>query len=104
MNATRAFGDVAADRASRLARGIWHVIQTVRQRRARDVKIHHARLHNSQTILDVDAQYLAHARKLDHHARVERERATGETRSCSTRREGNLRTREPAHDRGCFFS
>jgi len=31
------------------------------------VKIHHPRLHDRQTIIDVDAQYLAHPRKLDYH-------------------------------------
>ena len=104
MNAAGALGDVAADRTARLARRIGHVIQIVRQRRARDVKIHHARLHNSQTILDIDAQYLAHARKLDDDARVERERTARETRSRSTRREGDLCARELAHDRRGLFS
>src|SRR5688572_62090 len=104
MNATRALRYVAADRATRLTRRIGHVIQTVGQHRSRDMQVHDTWLHHRQTIFNVDAQYLAHPGELDHHSRIERERAARESGSGPARCERNLEAREFAHDRGGLFS
>src|SRR6185436_10452368 len=71
MNAARTLRNVASDCAAWLARRIRNVIETIRSNCFRDVEVHYARLDHGDSILSVDAENLAHARELNHDARVQ---------------------------------
>ena len=81
----RVFRHVAADRAGLLARRIGRVVEIGVLDSARQFVIHHAGLHHSALVFEIDGQDAIHPRKHDLDAAAQRQRAAGKPRSCAAR-------------------
>ena len=80
VGAAGVLGDVAADRAHLLARGVGGVEQPVGGDRARHVEVRDARLDAHAPVGDVDIEDPVHARQADHDALGDRHRPAREPR------------------------
>src|ERR1051325_10330531 len=78
MWAAGIFGNVPTDCAGLLAGWIRREIQSIFFDRARELKIHHARLYYGSLIRKIDFEDTVHPRKGDHQAAAPRERSAGE--------------------------
>ena len=97
VGATRVLGDVAADRADLLARGIGRVEEPVRRDGAGDVEIRDARLDHDPLRSEVDLDDPLHPRERDHDAVRDRQRPARRDR-CPRR--GRRTARPRARRRG----
>ena len=81
MRAAGILGDIAADGASALARGIRSVEVTEWSNGQRDIQIDDARLNQREFILDVDLENAVHAGERDHHSARHRNGPTAQASS-----------------------
>src|SRR5262245_65533778 len=61
----RVLGHIAADRRDHLAGWVWSIVEIVFLRRLSQLKIHNARLDDSQTVFQVQLQDLIHSGELE---------------------------------------
>ena len=99
VRAPRIFGDVAADGAHLLARGVGRVVVAERRDLTRDLEVGHARFDCHPLVRDVDAQDTIQARESDHEAAGHRQRPARESRAVSARHERHAFARAEPHDR-----
>ena len=103
MNAAGVLGDVAANRARRLAGRIRDVIQAVRRDGARQVCVHQASLHDCNSIFGIDAENLAHPREFNHDPTSRGERSSGKARARAPRSKAHTLVRQKLQDFRCLF-
>ena len=102
VGAARVVGDVPADRAGELARGIGHVVEARRGERLGEVEVHQARLDHRELVRVVDLEDARHAGERDDDAALGREAPAGKPRSGAARDERQpFRVGEP--DAGGHF-
>ena len=90
-------GDVAADRADRLARRVGRVEQAVRGGGARDVRVDHARLDDRDALVGVEPQDPVEPVEADHDAALDRQRAARQARAAAARHERDALAVAGAH-------
>ena len=78
-------GDVAADRAGGLARGVRRVAEAVRPHGVRHPLVHDPGLGNDPVVPDVDRLDATQPARADHHRRADGQRAARETRASAAR-------------------
>ena len=98
VGAARIFGDVPADRAHLLARGIGRVVVAERRDLTRDLEVGDARLDGHPLIRDIDAQNAIEPRQRDHHAARDGQRAAGQSGAVAASDERHLLARAQSHD------
>src|SRR5689334_6163439 len=103
MYAASVLADVPADGAARLTRRVWHVVEAVRRCGARDLRVDDARLNQRETVLRVNLQNAAHARKLYAHAAADGQSAARKTRPRAARHKRHALAREKLQDFGDLF-
>ena len=99
VRAARVLGDVAADRARRLARGIGRVVEPVASDGVGHPQVHDARLRDEAPVADVDRLDADQAARADHDRRADRQRAAGEAGAGAARHERDPLLGEHAHHR-----
>jgi len=104
MNAARILSDVSANRAGRLARWIRDVMQAQVGDSTRDVKVYNTSLNYRDTIGFVDFQDFSHARHLNDHASIQRQRSAGQAGAGASRYERNIFPRQDSHYCRSLFS
>src|ERR687897_2727781 len=87
---TRIFGDVAADRACGLTRGIRHILEAQRGDSFGEPCVDHTGLNNSATLNRIDSENVIQAGERNEHRIPFRPSAAGKTGTCSSRNEGHL--------------
>ena len=87
VGAARVLGDVAADRAHLLARGIGRVVVAVRGDGLRHVEVGDTGLDDHAAAIEVDLEDAAHARDRDHDAAGDGQRTAREPRARAARDE-----------------
>ena len=85
----RVLGDIAADAAGALRRGIRGVVEAVGPGRRREMGVDDSGLDARPPVVQVEFQDPVHARRTHHHGPVDRERAAGETRPRAAGHEGH---------------
>ena len=98
VRAAGVLGDVSADRADLLARGIGRVEEAVRRDRTGDVEVGNARFDHDALAVQVDLEDPVHPGERDHDTSRNRSRAAGEPRSRAARDEGDSFAVAGAHD------
>ena len=74
----RVVGDVAADGARLLARGIGRVVEALRADRPGEVQVHEPRLDHGELVVVVDLEHAVHPHQRDHDAALGGQAAAGE--------------------------
>ena len=95
-------GNVAADRAGRLARRIGGVKQTVLFRIAGDPGVHAAGLDQSPAVSRIDVQHAVHPREGDHDTTINRQHGAAQARAGPARDDGQIQFGTQANNRGHF--
>ena len=91
-------GDVAADGASALARGIWGVVIAGTGKMAVEVAVDNSGFDDRVGVAKIDFEDFAHAREDDHHATADRHATAGEAGACATRHERHFTADADFHD------
>ena len=104
MNAAGVLGNVAADRARRLAGRIRYVIQAVSRDGAGQVRVDQTGLHDCNSIFGIDAENPAHPREFNHDPTIDCERAAGKPCACAPRRKAHAFVCQEVQDVGRLFS
>ena len=98
VRAAGVLGDVAADRADLLARGIGRVVVAERRDLPRDLEVGHAGLDRDALVRDVDVEDAIEARQRDDDAAGHRQRAARQPGAVAARDERHLRPRAELDD------
>ena len=91
-------GDVAADRAGRLARGVGHVVEPERRHRLGEPRVDHARLHHRAAAGRIDLEDPVHPGEGDEHRVGVGQGAAGEPGAGPAGHERHAGEMEQAHD------
>ena len=91
---------IATERARSLARRVGRIVKSRTAQCVREPFVHASRFHDGVPIPRANLEDLLHARQDDHHASADRQAATGETRSCTARKECDLSPAAELDDSG----
>ena len=89
VRAAGVVGDVAADGAGLLARGVGRVVEALRPHRPREVQVDQPRLDHGDLVVVVDLEHAVHPHQRDHEAALGGQAAAGEPGAGAARDEGH---------------
>ena len=104
VRAAAVLGDVAADGADALRRGIGRVVPAIGSDVLGDVEVGDARLHAHEGVAQIDLEELLHPRQADQRAARDRHRAARQARAGAARHDRQARGAGDLHHLGDFLA